>query len=128
MAKRLLLQNSASTDAEVSMIGRLKVHRLRALGASRVAQSLAPAQLKCGAQFTSKLEGMMNDMKRGEEHQVRTGSTPTSARSLHVPAQLAFADYLRQREARPLSMEFSVQVLTAGFWPTYPMEELELPQ
>jgi cullin 1 len=43
-AKRLLLQRSASTDAEQAMIGKLKV--------------------RCGGQFTSKFEGMLNDMRR----------------------------------------------------------------
>ena len=42
LAKRLLNQRSASDEHERMMIGKLK--------------------LKCGAQFTSKLEGMLNDL------------------------------------------------------------------
>lgn len=41
LAKRLLLGRSASSDAEKAMIGKLKA--------------------ECGAQFTSKLEGMFKD-------------------------------------------------------------------
>jgi cullin 1 len=54
LSKRLLLQRSSSADAEKSMIGKLK--------------------LRCGAQFTSKMEGMINDIR----DEVRTCTiTPT---------------------------------------------------
>ena len=43
LAKRLLLHRSVSDDAERGMLGKLKV--------------------ECGYQFTSKLEGMFNDIK-----------------------------------------------------------------
>lgn len=48
LATRLLTQRSASDDCERAMIGKLK--------------------LKCGAQFTSKFEGMINDMRNAQEH------------------------------------------------------------
>lgn len=85
LSKRLLLQRSASMDAEQSMIGRLKV--------------------RCGAQFTSKLEGMVNDMKRGSDH------------------AFAFTDFLKTKNI-DLGVEFRAQVLTTGFWPTYQTDEI----
>lgn len=47
LAKRLLLGKSASTDAEKSMIGKLKA--------------------ECGSQFTNKLEGMFKDIDLSKE-------------------------------------------------------------
>lgn len=49
LAKRLLLARSSSDDAERSMIAKLK--------------------LRCGAQFTSKLEGMVTDMNLSSDMQ-----------------------------------------------------------
>lgn len=46
LSKRLLNQRSVSNDAERSMIGKLK--------------------LRCGAQYTSKMEGMLNDLATAE--------------------------------------------------------------
>ena len=48
LAKRLLNQKSANDDAEKSIIGKFK--------------------LKCGAQFTYKMEGMLNDLSTGKDH------------------------------------------------------------
>ncbi|TMW55882.1 hypothetical protein Poli38472_008530 [Pythium oligandrum] len=95
LAKRLLNQRSASTDAEVLMIGKLK--------------------LRCGAQFTGKMEGMMNDLAIGSDHHQE------------------FDGFLKtQREKEGLSatanLEFSVQVLTTGYWPTYKALEITMPQ
>jgi hypothetical protein len=47
-AKRLLNQRSASNDAERSMLSKLK--------------------LRCGAQFTGKMEGMLSDLAVGSDH------------------------------------------------------------
>lgn len=88
LASRLLQQRSASTDAEKAMIGKLK--------------------MRCGAQFTSKLEGMMNDMENGGDEST------------------AFADFVRDH-AISLPCEFTVQTLTSGFWPSYPSDEVRLP-
>ncbi|CAN0404420.1 unnamed protein product, partial [Hapterophycus canaliculatus] len=49
LARRLLNSRSASDDMERLMIGKLK--------------------LKCGSQFTSKMEGMMNDLAIGGDHE-----------------------------------------------------------
>jgi len=89
LSKRLLLRRSASDEDEKNMIGKLK--------------------MRCGAQFTSKLEGMINDIRSGDEHQV------------------AFQDHLREKDVN-LGVDFSVTILTTGFWPTYQKEEMKLPQ
>jgi len=88
LAKRLLLQRSASDDAERSMIAKLK--------------------LKCGAQFTSKLEGMVLDMNLSQDHQTH------------------FIEFISMKEIK-LECDLTVQVLTTGFWPTYKSDELNLP-
>jgi len=88
LAKRLLLARSSSDDAERAMIAKLK--------------------LRCGAQFTSKLEGMVTDM------------------NLSSDMQSAFAEHLRDKEIK-LETDLSVQVLTTGFWPTYKSDDLNLP-
>ncbi len=49
LAKRLLGQRSASNDAERSMLSKLK--------------------LRCGAQFTGKMEGMLSDLAVGSDHE-----------------------------------------------------------
>merc|ERR1719261_2013608 len=49
LSKRLLYETSASEDAEKSMIAKLK--------------------MKCGAQFTSKLEGMITDLSLAADWQ-----------------------------------------------------------
>mmetsp|Transcript_25604 Transcript_25604/g.44718 ORF Transcript_25604/g.44718 Transcript_25604/m.44718 type:complete len:732 (+) Transcript_25604:6105-8300(+) len=85
LSKRLLLESSASEDAEKSMIAKLK--------------------LTCGTQFTSKMEGMMND--------------------LHVAADL-FKTF--QEEERSLPIDFNVQVLTLGHWPPSSTHDIPVPQ
>mmetsp|Transcript_19398 Transcript_19398/g.41007 ORF Transcript_19398/g.41007 Transcript_19398/m.41007 type:complete len:752 (+) Transcript_19398:221-2476(+) len=89
LAKRLLLARSSSDDAERSMIAKLK--------------------LRCGAQFTSKLEGMVTDM------------------NLSSDIQSAFNEYVSEKEIK-LETDLTLQVLTTGFWPTYKSDELNLPR
>merc|ERR1711959_136446 len=83
LSKRLLSETSASEDAEKSMIQKLK--------------------MKCGAQFTSKLEGMITDL------------------SLAADIQKRFREHMDHINAKDSlsGMDFSVTVLTTGFWPTY---------
>lgn len=90
LARRLLLGRSASDDAERSMITKLKT--------------------ECGYQFTSKLEGMFQDMKM---------STQTIE---------GFKNYLSSLEPNPLKgVELNVHVLTTGFWPTQSAAKCVLP-
>jgi len=88
LAKRLLGGRSVSDDAERSMITKLK-H-------------------ECGYQFTSKLEGMFNDMKISSDTQ----------------------DGFRQSlggSSKVGGIELSVHVLTTGFWPTQLGAKCQLP-
>lgn len=78
LAKRLLTETSASEDAEKSLIQKLK--------------------MKCGANFTSKLEGMITDLSLANDMQ---------------------REFREVAATNISSMEFSVTVLTTGFWPTY---------
>eukprot|EP00746_Dinoflagellata_sp_MGD_P069962 gnl/MRDRNA2_/MRDRNA2_28620_c0_seq1.p1 gnl/MRDRNA2_/MRDRNA2_28620_c0~~gnl/MRDRNA2_/MRDRNA2_28620_c0_seq1.p1 ORF type:complete len:754 (+),score=149.93 gnl/MRDRNA2_/MRDRNA2_28620_c0_seq1:93-2354(+) len=91
LSKRLLYETSASEDAEKSLIAKLK--------------------MKCGAQFTSKLEGMITDL------------------SLAADLQKDFRDHCQQlpdgRNALG-GIDFSVTVLTTGFWPSYQVADANL--
>jgi len=87
LAKRLLLGRSVSDDAERNMIAKLKT--------------------ECGYQFTSKLEGMFQDMK-------------LSADTM---------DQFRNNFAGGLNgIDMNVHVLTTGFWPTQAVAKCNLPQ
>lgn len=87
LAKRLLGNRSVSDDAERSMVSLLKA--------------------ECGYQFTTKLEGMFNDMRISRETRNRYRS--------HVSSQ-----------KRPFDME--VDVLTAGYWPSQKASSCTLPK
>eukprot|EP00301_Raphidiophrys_heterophryoidea_P004822 c1206_g1_i1.p1 GENE.c1206_g1_i1~~c1206_g1_i1.p1 ORF type:complete len:780 (-),score=172.94 c1206_g1_i1:157-2244(-) len=90
LARRLLQKKSASDDAEFRMLEMLKG--------------------QCGAQFTSKLEGMVKDLTMSKEHQQN------------------FKEYLSGLSgANKLRIECEVQVLTTGYWPYYPIIEINLP-
>mmetsp|Transcript_24749 Transcript_24749/g.80040 ORF Transcript_24749/g.80040 Transcript_24749/m.80040 type:complete len:784 (-) Transcript_24749:368-2719(-) len=95
LAKRLLNQRSASDDAERLMIGKLK--------------------LRCGSQFTGKMEGMLNDLAIGVDHQQDFDGT--------LPSLLEG----RPADAPPLP-DFAVQVLTTGYWPSFPAVDARLPR
>lgn len=86
LAKRLLNQRSASDDAEKAMIAKLKV--------------------QCGTQFTSKMEGMLNDLAIGSEQK---------------------NEFDKRMEAQDTKLSFGVQVLTIGNWPSYPAPEVAIP-
>mmetsp|Transcript_130355 Transcript_130355/g.325183 ORF Transcript_130355/g.325183 Transcript_130355/m.325183 type:complete len:754 (+) Transcript_130355:103-2364(+) len=91
LSKRLLYETSASEDAEKSMIAKLK--------------------MKCGAQFTSKLEGMINDL------------------SLATDLQKEFrehCEHLDEGRSALGGIDFGVTVLTTGFWPSYQVQDANL--
>ena len=90
LARRLLLSRSISHDAEQGMISSLKC--------------------ECGYQFTSKLEGMFNDMRTSAD-------TMEQFRALVASGKIAV----------PSGIDLSVQVLTTGFWPTQTAGECVLP-
>ncbi|GIL64270.1 hypothetical protein Vafri_18269 [Volvox africanus] len=89
LSRRLLQDKSASDDHERSLLSRLKQ--------------------QCGAQFTSKMEGMVTDLQLAKEKQQH------------------FDDWLKEK-GKKLSIELSVTVLTTGFWPTYKSIEVALPR
>mmetsp|Transcript_16886 Transcript_16886/g.32946 ORF Transcript_16886/g.32946 Transcript_16886/m.32946 type:complete len:759 (+) Transcript_16886:693-2969(+) len=109
LAKRLLMNRSASDDAEHSIISKLR--------------------LRCGAQFTSKMEGMVKDLLTGNEYkkafkdQVRSDpealleKSQATNISANAPGDHVVVD----------GVEFSVEVLTTGHWPSYKMVPIELP-
>lgn len=87
-AKRLLMDKSSSIDMEKSMIAKLKA--------------------ECGAQYTSKLEGMFKDEQVSKDI---------------AAAFRASEEY----ERLPRGMDVNMRVLTAGFWPSYPVIDMKLP-
>mmetsp|Transcript_46037 Transcript_46037/g.80964 ORF Transcript_46037/g.80964 Transcript_46037/m.80964 type:complete len:754 (-) Transcript_46037:143-2404(-) len=91
LSKRLLYETSASEDAEKSMIAKLK--------------------MKCGAQFTSKLEGMITDLSLASDLQKDFRE--------HI-------DHLAEGKAALGGIDFNVTVLTTGFWPSYQVQDANL--
>jgi len=64
---------------------------------------IAKLKMQCGTQFTSKMEGMLSDLAVGNEQRSE------------------FEQRMRTVESK---IDFSVQVLTTGFWPTYKNPEV----
>merc|ERR1719421_2074037 len=91
LSKRLLYETSASEDAEKSMIAKLK--------------------MKCGAQFTSKLEGMITDL---------------SLASDLVKDFREHCENLTEDKGSLGGIDFNVTVLTTGFWPSYTVQDANL--
>lgn len=89
LAKRLLLNRSVSIDAEKACIARLKV--------------------ECGAQFTTKLEGMFKDVELSQD------------------IVAGFRESTEKAAAGAAVAEMTAHVLTLGFWPSYPVSECALP-
>lgn len=94
LAKRLLGGRSVGDDAERAMVSQLKA--------------------ECGYQFTSKLEGMFNDMRISHD------------------LQDSYKDYKRRQESsgessgsKPVDIE--VDVLTNGYWPSQNVPACTLP-
>jgi len=65
-------------------------------------------KIQCGAPFTSKLEGMVTDQLLCEERSKE------------------FSEFQTSSGQRCGTIDFSVQVLTTGFWPTYKMMDVVL--
>jgi cullin 1 len=88
LARRLLMTTSASEDAEKAVLSRLKQ--------------------QCGQQFTSKMEGMVQDLQLAKEK------------------ERSFNEWLNRKSIK-LPIDLSVTVLTTGFWPSYKTLEINLP-
>ncbi|CAI9100061.1 OLC1v1036983C1 [Oldenlandia corymbosa var. corymbosa] len=67
---------------------------------------LTKLKQQCGGQFTSKMEGMVTDLALARENQKE------------------FKEHLVKN---PPGIDFSVTVLTTGFWPSYKVSNLNLP-
>ena len=129
LAKRLLLARSTSIDAEKAAISKLKA--------------------ECGSQFTSKLEGMF---KVCRHLATESGACAMHSGHRHVASTLRpnhhlFAcvqdvelsrDVMASFRLSPTAntslahlapgMDLTVQVLTSGFWPSYPVIDCTLPE
>ena len=89
LARRLLTDSSASQDYERSILSKLKT--------------------QCGAQFTGKMEGMLNDLQSARE------------------TQDTFERWMEEDAAnRKPPLDFSVTILTHGFWPQHKPVEFQL--
>lgn len=96
LSKRLLSGRSASREAEKSMVSKLK--------------------LACGAQYTSKLEGMLKDLEQGQESFKAFDSWVAARREEGDAQVLALPKY-----------DFAAHVLTTGWWPASKHIPLSLP-
>ncbi|CAG8461144.1 8588_t:CDS:10 [Scutellospora calospora] len=90
LAKRLLLNKSASSDYEKSMLSKLRK--------------------ECGPAFTSKLEGMFKDIELSKDF------------------MQSFENSKSGEQIKEYKIDLSVNVLTQGFWPSYPPSPLNIPQ
>eukprot|EP00567_Pseudictyota_dubia_P018843 CAMPEP_0197433824 /NCGR_PEP_ID=MMETSP1175-20131217/1629_1 /TAXON_ID=1003142 /ORGANISM="Triceratium dubium, Strain CCMP147" /LENGTH=743 /DNA_ID=CAMNT_0042962325 /DNA_START=96 /DNA_END=2327 /DNA_ORIENTATION=+ len=66
---------------------------------------IAKLKMQCGTHFTSKMEGMLSDLAVGSDQRSE------------------FEAKMKQHDTK---LDFSVQVLTTGFWPTYKSPEVAL--
>ena len=98
LAKRLLMGRSVSDDAERAMVSQLKA--------------------ECGYQFTSKLEGMFNDMRISRDMQ---DSYKAYKRNQTLQQQGEMSD-----SGKPIDIE--VDVLTNGYWPSQNIPACTLPK
>lgn len=70
---------------------------------------LSKLKQECGGGFTSKLEGMFKDMELSKDINV------------------AFKQYLNVNTHNLAPIDMTVSILTMGYWPTYPVMDVTLP-
>jgi len=71
---------------------------------------LSKLKQECGGGFTSKLEGMFKDMELSKD------------------VNSAFKQYVvNMNNPELVNMDLTVNILTMGYWPTYPATEVNLP-
>jgi len=99
LAKRLLMGRSVSDDAERAMVSQLKA--------------------ECGYQFTSKLEGMFNDMRISRDMQDSYKTFKRNQASQQEEGETSGKD-------KPIDIE--VDVLTNGYWPSQNIPACTLPK
>lgn len=109
LAKRLLASRSVSDEAEKLMVSLLKA--------------------ECGYQFTTKLEGMFNDMRISRETRDKwkqySGST-ASAAAATTTNRIPGAATSSTIEAT-IGFDIEVDVLTTGYWPSQNVPPCTLP-
>lgn len=107
LARRLLTGRSVSDEAEKGMISKLKS--------------------ECGHQYTSKLEGMFQDMKLSEDLMKQYKNSFSSGASAANQRGRAASASGPALPANMSGLELKVSVLTSGFWPGPPGAPCELP-
>lgn len=70
---------------------------------------LSKLKQECGGGFTSKLEGMFKDMELSKD------------------INIAFRQYTSNADKIFTSVDLTVNILTMGYWPTYPLMEVTMP-
>jgi len=105
LSRRLLTGRSVSDEAEKSMISKLKS--------------------ECGHQYTSKLEGMFQDMKLSEDLMKQYKNSFNSGGP--AAGRAAGASRVAASSPNVSGIELKVSVLTSGFWPGPPGVPCELP-
>lgn len=71
---------------------------------------LSKLKQECGGGFTSKLEGMFKDMELSKDINV------------------AFKQYLNNSTSDLIPLDMTVNILTMGYWPTYPVMDVTIPE
>lgn len=98
LAKRLLLNTSASEDAEKNMINRIRK--------------------ECGQTFASNLENMFKDIDISQDLNDKFKS--------HID-KLSNGEGGNNNNINNKNIDFDIQVLTSGCWPTYNTDIIQLP-
>ncbi|TVU20870.1 hypothetical protein EJB05_30471 [Eragrostis curvula] len=89
LGRRLLFDKGGNEEHERSMLSKLKQY--------------------FGGQFTSKMEGMLTDITKSREQQVK------------------YEGYIAGLPGSNPGVDLNVTVLTTGYWPTYKTSEINLP-
>ena len=106
LARRLLLGRSASSDAEKSMLTRLKSG---VFYSDYMWVKITDESLECGAGFTHNLEQMFKDIEMAREE------------------ISSFKAMLEERQTRT-EFDLSVNVLSSSAWPSYPAVTINVPE
>ena len=106
LAKRLLMGRSVSDDAERAMVSQLKA--------------------ECGYQFTSKLEGMFNDMRISRDMQDSYKTYKRLQASKLQQQSISERETSGNGSGKPIDIE--VDVLTNGYWPSQNIPACTLPK
>lgn len=77
---------------------------------------LSKLKQECGGGFTSKLEGMFKDMELSKDINI--------AFRQYIDASVTSKDVISFNN---IGIDLTVNILTQGYWPTYPVMEVNLP-